>query len=285
MGKKTKKFLIICGIVVGAGLLLAVIGAAAGGLDDATKLADHYTWISGPSEDEEQQLLDSSQTFDSVKVSGDLDLDIVKGNEDSVKLIYPKDSGTYNMDVENGTLVVNYDYQKKAIIQLSAEDSTPRLVITQKDPASIKNIDADLSWGDVDLEDLTAETVTLTLDDGDADLTRTQFGTLKVDMDYGDLETESITCGTVAAQLDDGDCDLDGTFNGGINVNASYGDVEIRTKLAESQYTVKAETNYGDIEVGGLTREDGGTLHNGTGAYAMDLYADDGDISVTFSGQ
>ena len=30
MGKKTKKFLIICGIVVGAGLLLAVIGAAAG---------------------------------------------------------------------------------------------------------------------------------------------------------------------------------------------------------------------------------------------------------------
>ena len=262
-----------------------MIGAAAGGLDDATKLADHYTWISGPSEDEEQQLLDSSQTFDSVKVSGDLDLDIVKGNEDSVKLIYPKDSGTYNMDVENGTLVVNYDYQKKAIIQLSAEDSTPRLVITQKDPASIKNIDADLSWGDVDLEDLTAETVTLTLDDGDADLTRTQIGTLKVDMDYGDLETESITCGTVAAQLDDGDCDLDGTFNGGINVNASYGDVEIRTKLAESQYTVKAETNYGDIEVGGLTREDGGTLHNGTGAYAMDLYADDGDISVTFSGQ
>lgn len=285
MGKKTKKFLIICGIVVGAGLLLTVIGAAAGGLDDATKLADHYTWISGPSEDEEQQLLDSSQTFDSVKVSGDLDLDIVKGNEDSVKLIYPKDSGTYNMDVENGTLVVNFDYQKKAIIQLSAEDSTPRLVITQKDPASIKNIDADLSWGDVDLEDLTAETVTLTLDDGDADLTRTQIGTLKVDMDYGDLETESITCGTVAAQLDDGDCDLDGTFNGGINVNASYGDVEIRTKLAESQYTVKAETNYGDIEVGGLTREDGGTLHNGTGAYAMDLYADDGDISVTFSGQ
>lgn len=285
MGKKTKKFLIICGIVVGAGLLLAAVGAAAGGLDDATKLADHYTWISGPSEDEEQQLLDSSQTFDSIKVSGDLDLDIVKGNEDSVKLIYPKDSGTYNMDVENGTLVVNYDYQKKAIIQLSAEDSTPRLVITQKDPASIKNIDADLSWGDVDLEDLTAETVTLTLDDGDADLTRTQIGTLKVDMDYGDLETESITCGTVAAQLDDGDCDLDGTFNGGINVNASYGDVEIRTKLAESQYTVKAETNYGDIEVGGLTREDGGTLHNGTGAYAMDLYADDGDISVTFSGQ
>lgn len=285
MGKKTKKFLIICGIVVGAGLLLAVIGAAAGGLDDATKLADHYTWISGPSEDEEQQLLDSSQTFDSVKVSGDLDLDIVKGNEDSVKLIYPKDSGTYNMDVENGTLVVNYDYQKKAIIQLSAEDSTPRLVITQKDPASIKNIDADLSWGDADLEDLTAETVTLTLDDGDADLSRAQIGTLKVDMDYGDLETESITCGTVAAQLDDGDCDLDGTFNGGINVNASYGDVEIRTKLAESQYTVKAETNYGDIEVGGLTCEDGGTLHNGTGAYAMDLYADDGDISVTFSGQ
>ena len=282
MGKKTKKFLIICGIVIGAGLLLAIIGAASGGLGNMEKLADHYTWISGSSEDKEQQLLDSSQTFDSVKVSGDLDLDIVKGNEDSVKLIYPKDSGTYNMNVENGTLVVNYDYQKNAIIQLSSEDSTPRLVITRKDAASFKNIEADLTWGDADLEDLTADTVTLNLDDGDADLSRAQIGTLKVDMDYGDLETENITCNSVTAQLDDGDCNLDGTFQGNISVNANYGDVDITTKLTESQYTVDAESDYGDIEVGTLTREDGGTLQTGSGPYMIKLYADDGDISVNF---
>ena len=38
MGKKTKKFLIICGIVVGAGLLLTIIGAAAGGISSIDKL-------------------------------------------------------------------------------------------------------------------------------------------------------------------------------------------------------------------------------------------------------
>ena len=282
MGKKTKKFLLICGIVVGAGLLLAIIGAAAGGLGDMSKLADHYTWISGPSADEEQQTLDPSKSFESVKVSGDLDLDIVKGSEDSVKLIYPKDGGTYSMDVENGTLVVNYESKNNAVVQLSGEDRDPRLVITRKDGASIKNIEADLTWGDADLEDLTADTVTLNLDDGDADLVQAQIGTLKADLGYGDLETVNITCGSVTANLDDGDCQLKGALGGNISVTANYGDVDVETSLDESQYTVNAESGYGDIEVGSLTREDGGTLQTGAGSYMMKLYADDGDISVDF---
>ena len=70
MGKKTKKFLIICGIVVGAGLLLTIIGAAAGGISSIDKLATRYTWIAGPAEEEQQQTLDPSQTFDAVKSDG-----------------------------------------------------------------------------------------------------------------------------------------------------------------------------------------------------------------------
>ena len=286
MGKKAKRFLIICSIVIGAGLLITIIGVAAGGIDGIEKMSNRYAWISGPLPNEEQQVLDASQTFDSIEISGDLDLEVMKGNEDSVKLIYPKDSGSYDMKVENNTLVVNYTYKENVIINLSDEDSDPRLVITRRDAESIKNIKADISWGDVDLQNLTVDNVTLNLVSGDADLSHSQIGTLKVDMAFGDLETVGITCGSVTAELADGDCDLDGTFNGNISVNIDYGDVEIRTRLAESQYTVSARSDYGEIEAGGhecdRECEDGGALQTGNGAYLMQIYTNNGDISVSF---
>lgn len=282
MGKKTKKFLIICGIVVGAGLLLTIIGAAAGGISSIDKLATRYTWIAGPAEEEQQQTLDPSQTFDAVKVTGDADLDIMKGSEDSVKLIYPKDMGNYQMEVKDGTLLVNYSYDKRTLINFSSEDSSPRLVITRKDPSSIKTVDADLSWGDVLLQNMTIDSAVLKLSDGDVDLTGSQIGTLNAELDYGDIEGDHVSCTTLSVNLKDGDCELDGTFNGDVNISSQYGDIEIFTRLAESQYTVSAGSSYGDVEVGGTTKEDGGTLTLGAGPYKMALQSDDGDVNVRF---
>lgn len=282
MGKKTKKFLIICGIVVGAGLLLTIIGAAAGGISSIDKLATRYTWIAGPAEEEQQQTLDPSQTFDAVKVTGGADLDIMKGSEDSVQLIYPKDMGSYQMEVKDGTLLVNYSYDKHTLINFSSEDSSPRLVITRKDPSSIKTVDADLSWGDVLLQNMTIDSAVLKLSDGDVDLTGSQIGTLNAELDYGDIEGDHVSCTTLSVNLKDGDCELDGTFNGDVNISSQYGDIEIFTRLAESQYTVSAGSSYGDVEVGGTTKEDGGTLTLGAGPYKMALQSDDGDVNVRF---
>ena len=82
MGKKTKKFLIICGIVVGAGLLLTIIGAAAGGISSRAANWQHVihgSQVRQKRNSSRRWIL--SQTFNAVKVTGDADLDIVKGSE------------------------------------------------------------------------------------------------------------------------------------------------------------------------------------------------------------
>ena len=190
--------------------------------------------------------------------------------------------GSYQMEVKDGTLLVNYSYDKHTLINFSSEDSSPRLVITRKDPSSIKTVDADLSWGDVLLQNMTMDSAVLKLSDGDVDLTGTQIGTLNAELDYGDIEGDHVSCTTLSVNLKDGDCELDGTFNGDVNISSQYGDIEIFTRLAESQYTVSAESSYGDVEVGGTTKEDGGTLTLGAGPYKMALQSDDGDVNVRF---
>lgn len=283
MGKKSKKFLIICGIVIGAGLLLTAIGAAAGGVKNMNSLSDHYTWIAGPSVDEEEQSLDPVQTFTAVKATGDMDVSIVKGSEDSVKMVYPKGRGTCSMTVEDGTLMAEYDAQQKVVINFSDEDSAPRLVISRKDPASIESVEADLSYGDITMEQITVKTAVLRLEDGDVELSNTQIGTLDADLDYGDLEGEHVTCTTITASLEDGDCELYGIFDGNSTITSQYGDVELHTTLPESQYTVIAQSDYGDLEIGGTERSDNGTLTVGSGACRLDLKTADGDIKVGFA--
>lgn len=282
MGKKTKRFLAICGIVVGAGLVLTTIGAAAGGLAGIDNLSNRYTWISGPSVDEDEQSLDPAQTFDAVKVTGDLDVTVMRGSEDSVKLIYPKEKGSGSLSVENGTLIAEYKNQQSVIINLASEDDSPRLVITRKDPASIRSIETDVSYGDVDLENITVETAVLKSEDGDVELSGVQIGSLKADLEYGDLDGENVICTTITATLEDGDCELDGTFDGNIAVTSQYGDVEIHTTAAESQYTVTAETDFGTVEISGREYDDSGRVTFGGGASQMNLKADDGDITVRF---
>ena len=156
------------------------------------------------------------------------------------------------------------------------------LVITRKDPSSIKTVDADLSWGDVLLQNMTIDSAVLKLSDGDVDLTGSQIGTLNAELDYGDIEGDHVSCTTLSVNLKDGDCELDGTFNGDVNISSQYGDIEIFTRLAESQYTISAGSSYGDVEVGGTTKEDGGTLTLGAGPYKMALQSDDGDVNVRF---
>ena len=61
-------------------------------------------------------------------------------------------------------------------------------------------MDADLSWGDVLLQNMTIDSAVLKLSDGDVDLTGSQIGTLNAELDYGDIEGDHVSCTTLSGE-------------------------------------------------------------------------------------
>ena len=63
-------------------------------------------------------------------------------------------------------------------------------------------MDADLSWGDVLLQNMTIDSAVLKLSDGDVELTGSQIGTLNAELGlFGDIEGDHVSCTTLSVNL------------------------------------------------------------------------------------
>ncbi|MCQ4636153.1 hypothetical protein NE619_05390 [Anaerovorax odorimutans] len=106
MNKRMKMFLTICGIVVGTGLILSIVGAALGGIGSLSRVEDRVPWISLTYGQGENQRI-AAESFSSIDVDADLgQVELMEGQQFAVEVSYEKRAGVPKVSVENGILNV-----------------------------------------------------------------------------------------------------------------------------------------------------------------------------------
>lgn len=280
-----KKFLTICAVVVCAGLVLSVIGYFTGGIDAMSGLSDKYSWIKGPAGDREYTYLKEGESFTSIKVVGDIDVNISESSSGSrAELGYGQNNPKPEMYVENDTLVVKAEMDRGNIyLNFGGKNDFPVLNVYCEKDVKLEKVEADLSYGDVGVEYISCDSLYINTDYGDVNLYYTQFSDGKILCSYGDVSGESIASGGLNAVLEMGDCGLSGRFTGELAVNVDAGDTDIDTVLAEAEYKITVDVEAGDLTVGN-NEFDSFSNHyaQGEGPNSIDVVSEMGDVEIAF---
>ena len=283
MNKGLKKFFIICAAAVCMGLILSVVGYVTGGIHFMDKLSEKYTWFRGGNVERTYTSLKETDQFDSLSVKGDIDVMICKGDISKTRVSFDKNSNNPIFRVENGVLTVDAGEMKGGVlIDLGTGDRSPYLEVYVPEGINIKNIDIDTDYGDVEISDISAGTVSINADSGDISMDRVSYDTMNIISDYGDIEGRVLKSKGLSIEADAGDIDLQGEFYGNTNIKSDNGDTDIVTTLKEELYTLDLYTDFGDVEAGSHKYEDFGYINQGNGENIIKVVNDSGDINISF---
>lgn len=289
MSKGLKRFFIVCAIVVGSGIVLSLAGFLAGGLNFLDKMNERYTWLRAGHADMEYIDISDAGAFDSISVKGGIDVTVAGSTETGSRGIsYDKNVGAPEYSVKDGVLTVDASkLNDGVVVNLSADDDTPELVISVPDE-TMKKLDVTSDYGDVDvsrvkmeemavstengdidLQDVDCSSATLATDYGDIDLEKATFDNLTASTQNGDMDMSSLTCGSIAltSEYGDiegenikssacsvksqmGDVDLQGEFSGTTEVYLACGDLDMSTSLSRDLYTIDAQAKSGELGIG-----------------------------------
>ena len=129
----------------------------------------------------------------------------------------------------------------------------------------------------IELEDLSVYA-----DLGDVELDRIAVRTADLTLDLGSLTGHGVTVSrSVDVEADLGDVELSGDLRGETIVNASLGSVSLNLEGAESEYRYDLSVDLGKLTVNGKDFET--EVSGGRGDDFLEVYADLGDVNVTFS--
>lgn len=191
MSRGMKTFIMVCGIVIGTGILLSLAGWIFGGINGLSGVEDRISWISFGGGEEENRTV-NLEKFRSIDIECDTaDVEFIESDKFAAELTYDKKSGQPSAVVRNDTLTVvdsgkrhrwfsfdifGRDYIKTAITIYYPKNTTFQKVNIQND------------MGAVELGDLTAKNVDVQVDAGYLEMNSIRADQLKVNVDMGVAE-------------------------------------------------------------------------------------------------
>jgi DUF4097 and DUF4098 domain-containing protein YvlB len=142
--------------------------------------------------------------------------------------------------------------------------------------------------GSLEIDEPTADDLRVKLNAGGCEIKDTTATVATVELDAGNFSARNFDCGALDGSFHLGDVNVEGSLRGDVNITADLGNVFLETDLPESKYRVDAEVALGSVTVGG--REiSGAQAHIGAGLgsadsapYTIRVKAAMGNVEVDF---
>ena len=149
----------------------------------------------------------------------------------------------------------------------------------------LETLTVEMDMGSAALKDVSCDRLSVQCNLGDFTLEGGEFGTAELTMNMGSLAFSGAVRTAMRAQSDMGDVDLSGALAGEIEVNANLGTVSIDSQLPRSAYALDLGTDLGNLTVDGErigTDSISPSLQQEEGENSLRVRADMGDIFVQF---
>ena len=277
MNKSVKGIAMVAGAMVLVGIVLAGIGFIAGGNQSIyfDRTGVHIGNEGDSSDGNMESLSENLNRFSSIRTDLDYyNVELIPSDKYAIEANYDSKYGKPNFKIENGTLIVEDGDHKRFNINIdlgglkffSNNEKLGVKIYYPKD-AEFKNIKIRGAASEMSFKDLKAENTEFDLNFGSLNLTNISARTIKVSMDSGDCTLKNIKSDELNVTNDLGDTALDGGTVKSLVMEANSGDVTIDGVTAESgelnldlgtltvkdiiSNGLKAEANSGDIVVQG----------------------------------
>lgn len=257
MKKATRTILIVSACFMGAGILAAAAGIAAGGWFGIQITPEG---IRSSSSENEPYILKKTKldNFSEIKIDigSEADIEVLPSKDDSSYLEYSLDGNGAEpvWNVSGDTLTIS---QKGVIssgifldmgFQSRLSDPVIRLYLPES--AAYSDVDISSDFGNMDVSGFSADTLTLNLEYGDLDMKDISAGTADIYLDFGNLDMENITSDVSEIYLDYGDLDIKGCSFTDTEITAASGNIDTQDTSID---TLVLTDHYGDASLQGLT--------------------------------
>ena len=282
MTPTTKKVLIIAAIVVGAGLLLALLAWAFGAATSLVLGRGGVVAVTHVRHEVDAALSEFDEIDLRLSVST---LTIRQGDSFHIEGSYY--GREFNHEITNGVLIVRGEegtWTPGTQIGVRHPRSGS-LTITMPEGTDLGDITLMVGVGNISLRELAADAVDISAGVGEISFRGTFSDSISISAGVGEIDVNATGTGSVSMEAGVGDVSFRGTFAGTNTIEVGTGDITVEIFDSQDNYSYNLQTGIGQIQVAGArSRGPGGqmsqTVPDPTGSLRMQLGV--GSISLDF---
>lgn len=267
MKKITRNILIISSGFMAAGIIFTGIGLASGGIPGLA-ITPHGVLSASDSPEPyrlEKTAIDTFKETD-ININSEADITLLPSDDENFYLEYSLDGdyGSPQWDVTNGKITLSQGSNSTGGFSVGNSQPFIRLYIPEGTRLSSLNIYND--YGDLDLDGITADTCTASLNYGDMEMENCSFDTVEIELESGDLDAagssvndltltnyygdstlEDMTVVNGDFTIDSGDLLLDADGLESMIGSNDYGDTTLILADELDSYSFALTTEFGEI--------------------------------------